>query len=160
MIVPNNDSGSVTDMIKSFAGNQSGLLPALHALQKDHGYIDPSFHLLLADIFNLSQAEIKGVVSFYHDFHDKPYGRHLVRICQAEACQSVGSVQLTNFIKDLTGLSLGETSEDGSLTVEAVYCLGLCAVGPAIELDGKPVARVNNEKLSKIVASINVELAS
>ncbi len=151
---------SVADVIKPFANSQGGLLPALHALQKEHGYIDPSFHLILADAFNLSSAEIRGVVSFYHDFRSKPHGKHLLRICQAEACQSVGSVQLTNFVKDLTGLALGETSNDDSLTVEAVYCLGLCAAGPAVEFDGAPIARVSSDRLAKFISAAAKDIVS
>ena len=152
-----SDSNRVQNLIEPHATSQGGLLPALHALQKEYGFIDPSFHLQLADAFNLSLAEIKGVVSFYHDFHHEPKGRHVLRLCQAEACQSVGAVQLTDFAKELTGLDLGETSADQSLTLESVYCLGLCAIGPAAELDGAPVARMSQEKLSDFVSSAEVE---
>lgn len=141
-------------------GNQSALLPALHALQSKYGFIDPAFHLVLADVFNITQAEIKGVVSFYHDFREKPHGKHLLRICQAEACQSVGARNITAFVKKLTGLELGETSDDGSLTIEAVYCLGLCAAGPAADMDGAHVARVDDNKITALVAATREDYLS
>ncbi len=143
----------IEPVMQLHGGNQSALLPALHALQSKYGFIDPAFHLVLADVFNISQAEVKGVVSFYHDFRVKPHGNHLLRICQAEACQSVGARRITQFVKDLTGLELGETSDDGNLTVEAVYCLGLCAAGPAVDMDGAHVARVDDDKITALVAA-------
>lgn len=134
--------------LKPHINDPMGLLPALHAVQHEFGFIDPEFHIILADEFNLSQAEIKGVVSFYHDFKSSPQGRHTLRLCRAEACQSVGANALVDFAENLTGLKMGETSDDGFLTLDAVYCLGLCASGPAIDIDGKAMARVSGEDLA------------
>ena len=160
MVLDQQGITSLKTLLEPFADCQSGLLPALHSVQAEYGFIDPAFYSDIADAFNLSQAEIKGVVGFYHDFKTEPRGKHTLRLCQAEACQSVGALQLVNFVKDLTGLALGETAVDGSLSVEAVYCLGLCATGPAGEIDGKAVARMNVDKLKDIVATTNVEQVS
>lgn len=153
------DIERVKDILSGYGPEQSDLLPALHVLQNEYGCVNPAYYLVLAGIFNLTQAEIKGVVSFYHDFREKPYGKHILRICRAEACQSVGAAKLIHFVKELTGLSLGETSDDDSLSVEAVYCLGLCAAGPSVDLDGVPIARMDKEKMAILVESTHKEHA-
>jgi len=109
---------------------------ALHALCDRDGYIDAAAIPEIADAFNLSKAEVKGVISFYTDFRRAPAGRHIVKICQAEACQAVGSRSLTDKALKTLDIGLGDTTTDGSVTIEPVYCLGLCASGPAAQVDG------------------------
>ena len=121
------------------------LLPILHALQDEFGYIDPAAVPLIANALNLSQAEVHGVISFYHDFRQAPPGRHVLRICRAEACQSMGCEAVIRHVETSLGVQLGETTADRTFTVEAVYCLGNCALSPAVMLDGKLYGRVSAE---------------
>ena len=119
------------------------LLPILHALQEDFGYIHPDATPLIASALNLSRAEVHGVISFYHDFRHSPPGKHVLRICRAESCQSMGCDALIDHVEKRVGVKLGETTPDGSLTVEQVFCLGNCALSPAVMLDGEPYGRVS-----------------
>ncbi|MBZ5578882.1 MAG: formate dehydrogenase subunit gamma [Acidobacteriia bacterium] len=121
------------------------LLPVLHALQEEFGYIDKAAVPLIASALNLSHAEVHGCISFYHDFRDTPPGRHVLHICRAEACQSMGCESLVEHVESRVGVKLGETTADRSLTVESVYCLGNCALSPSVMLDGKPYGRVSNQ---------------
>jgi formate dehydrogenase subunit gamma len=121
------------------------LLPILHALQDEFGYVDKAAIPLVASALNLSHAEVHGVVSFYHDFrHDAP-GRHVLKMCRAEACQSMGCETMIGHVQNRLGVKLGETTDDRSFTVEAVYCLGNCALSPAVMLDGKLYGRVSSD---------------
>lgn len=115
-------------------------LPILHALHHTFGYIDREAIPLIADAVNLSRAEIHGVVTFYHDFRSEPAGRHTVRLCRAEACQAVGAVALADHAKRALGIDWHETTPDGRVTLEPVFCLGLCACGPAALIDDEPVS--------------------
>ena len=119
------------------------LLPILHALQEEFGYIDPAATSLVAEALNISDAEVHGVISFYHDFRREPPGRHVLRICRAESCQSMGCEKLVEHVEQRAGIKIGETTPDGSLTVEQVFCLGNCALSPAVLLDGQPYGRVS-----------------
>ena len=114
---------------------------ALRHIMSEHGYIDPKLLPEIADLFNLSQAEVRGVVSFYHDFRTEPPAKHQIRICQAEACQAQGSRHLTREIEQHFDLRLGERSDESSVELHPVYCLGLCSVGPSMQIDGRLVAR-------------------
>jgi formate dehydrogenase subunit gamma len=119
------------------------LLPVLHALQTQFGYIDAAAIPMVADALNLSVAEVYGAVGFYHDFRRQPPGRHVLRVCRAEACQAMGGEALIRHIECRVGARVGETSADGSVTVEAVYCLGNCALSPSLMLDGNLYGRVS-----------------
>jgi formate dehydrogenase subunit gamma len=105
----------------------------------------------LAHALNLSQAEVHGVISFYHDFRSAPPGRHVLKVCRAEACQALGANGLVDHIVARLGAKLGETSADGAVTVEAVYCLGNCALSPAVLLDGKLVGRVDAKRADELL---------
>ena len=129
------------------------LLPILHALQEEFGYIDPSATPMIADALNLSQAEVHGVISFYHHFRRKPAGRHTLWICRAESCQSMGCEKLVEQVERRAGIKIGETTPDGSLTVEQVFCLGNCALSPAVLLDGQPYGRVSGNVAEFLVDS-------
>ena len=129
------------------------LLPVLHALQEEFGYIDPEAIPLVAEALNLSKADVHGVVSFYHDFRKSPPGRHVLRICRAEACQSMGCEALVDHVEKRLGVRLGETTADRSFTVEAVYCLGNCALSPSAMLDGKPYGRVSPQVADFLIDS-------
>jgi formate dehydrogenase subunit gamma len=123
------------------------MLPALHALNEAFGYIDTRAIPLVADVFNLSRAEVTGVVSFYKDFRTEPPGRHVVKICRAEACQAMGCERVVAELEQRLGTAVDTTSRDGAVTVESVYCLGNCALSPAALVDGKLYGRVDADSL-------------
>ncbi|AGB21906.1 NADH:ubiquinone oxidoreductase 24 kD subunit [Mycobacterium sp. JS623] len=141
----------VRDIVATYRGQRGALLPILHAVQESLGYVPPDAIPVLAEELNLSRADVHGVVSFYHDFRSAPAGRTTVRICRGEACQAVGAERLVDHLKDTCGLSLGETSPDGSLTVEQVFCLGNCALGPAAQVNGRLRGRLDEAELSAIL---------
>ena len=128
------------------------LLPILHALQIEFGYVDQAAEPLIAAALNRSRAEIHGVVTFYHDFRHAPAGRHVLKLCRAEACQAAGGDPLALRAEARLGVPMGETAADGSVTLEPVYCLGLCALAPSAMLDGKVVARLDEARLDTLLA--------
>jgi formate dehydrogenase subunit gamma len=123
------------------------LLPILHAVQEAYGCVPSEAHGPIAEALNITRAELHGVVSFYHDFKDKPAGVHVVKICRAEACQAVGANALSEAVLGKLGLDWHGTTPDGRVTVEPVYCLGLCACGPAAMVDGALKGRVEADTL-------------
>ncbi len=132
-----------------------GLLPALQAIQEEFGFVPRPAIVLLADAFNLSRAEVFGVASFYHDLRlDGPAGRHVLRLCRAEACQAVGAEPVADAAKARLKITWGETSADGEWTLQPVFCLGLCASGPAALIDGEPVARLDDAKVSVLIEQV------
>jgi len=139
------DADRASARINELQHMAGALLPILHALQEEFGYIDDAAVPLIADALNISRAEVHGVISFYHDFRKAPSGRHVLRVCRAEACQSMGCEALVRHLENRLGIQLGETTADRSLTVEQVFCLGNCALSPAVMLDGEPYGRVSPE---------------
>ncbi len=136
-----------TEIIAAHADQEGATLPILHALQNTFGYVDPEAVPLVAARLNLSRAEVHGIVTFYHEFRRHPPGRHVLRLCRAEACQSVGAEALGTHVCQHLGVDWHGTSADGAVTLEPVYCLGLCATGPAALLDGKPLGRLDADRL-------------
>lgn len=141
-------------VVAPHAATEGGLLPALHALMQVFGHIPDDAVRLLARDFNLSRAEVHGVVSFYHDFRREPAGRHVVRLCQAEACQAMDARGLTAHACAALGLKLGETTPDGRITLEATYCLGLCATAPSAMIDGRVLGRVTPARLDAALEAL------
>jgi formate dehydrogenase subunit gamma len=135
-----------------YGNRPDALLEILHDLQEDLGFIPEAALPALAKALNLSRAEVHGVVTFYHDFRREPAGRHVIKVCRAEACQSMGGNELVSMIERFLQVKLGQTTADGAITVEAVYCLGNCALSPAIMVDGRLVGRVTPSKFEKIAA--------
>ena len=129
-----------------------GLLPLLHDIQDHLGFVPKDAVPRIARALNLSRAEVHGVISFYHHFRDVAPGRHVLQVCRAEACQSMRGNELVSMIERFLQVKLGQTTADGAITVEAVYCLGNCALSPAIMVDGRLVGRVDPAKFEKIVA--------
>ncbi|HEU4728336.1 MAG TPA: formate dehydrogenase subunit gamma [Kofleriaceae bacterium] len=127
------------------------LLPVLHAIQDALGFIPPEAVPRIARGLNLSQAEVHGVITFYHDFRNAPPGRHVLKLCRAEACQAMGSEALAARLTRRLGVGWRETTPDGALTIEPVYCLGNCALSPALLLDGKLRGRISAEALDQLV---------
>ena len=130
------------------------LLPILHGIQDALGYVPPEAVPVIAQSLNLSRAEVHGVVSFYHHFRETPPGRHTIRICRAEACQSVGAEALIAHAERHLGIGLHETTADGAVSLEPIYCLGNCALSPALLCDGEVMGRVTKEKLDALLAEL------
>lgn len=130
------------------------LLPILHELQAEFGHVPQEALPVIAEALNLSKAEVHGVVSFYHDFRKEPAGRHVIKLCRAEACQSMGGDAIAARLQELLGIGFHETAKDGSVTLDPVYCLGLCACAPAALVDGEPVGRLDEEALQAIAAEV------
>jgi formate dehydrogenase subunit gamma len=131
-----------------------GLLPILHGVQDALGYVPPDAVPLIAHALNLSRAEVHGVISFYHHFRTHPPGRHTLQICRAEACQSLGARALEAHAKKTLGIGFHETTADGAVTLEAVYCLGNCGCGPSVLVDADELhARVTPDAFDALVRS-------
>lgn len=128
------------------------LLPILHALQETFGYIDREAEVLVAEALNVSRAEVHGVVTFYHDFRQSPPPAHTLRLCRAEACQSLGAERLAARAQARLGIGFGEATADGRVGLEPVYCLGLCSAAPSAMLDGRIVARLDDARLDALLA--------
>lgn len=138
-------------IIREMADQPGAMLPILHQLQEAFGYVAPEAVPLLAKALNLSRAEVHGVVTFYHDFREAPPGRHVLKLCRAEACQARGADALAAQAEARLGTRHGETSPDGCVTLEAVYCLGLCACAPSAMLDGEVVGRLTADRLDALL---------
>lgn len=145
------DEGRARAVIASLADRQGATLSILHALQHEFGYVDQRAVPMIAEALNVSRAEVHGCVSFYHDFRAAPAGRHVLKICRAEACQAMGVEKLVERLELVHRLDVGATSPDGGLTIEAVYCLGNCALSPAALLDGQPLGRLDSAAIDDIV---------
>jgi len=145
------DEARAVAIIAEHAGKPGAMLPILHALQEEFGFVPEGAKPLIAKALNLSRAEVHGVVTFYHDFRSTPAGRHVLKLCRAEACQSMGCETLHRGALEKLGIAIGETTADGQLTVEPIYCLGLCATAPSALIDGRPVGRLTPERLDGIV---------
>lgn len=143
---------TMVEILAQHAHLEGPLLPILHAVQAEFGYIPADVVQIIADHQNITRAEVHGVITFYHDFRDAPAGKHVIKICRAEACQAVGANALSDRVLEKLGLGWGGTTSNGNVTIEAVYCLGMCASGPAAMVDGKVVARVDAAKLDKLLA--------
>jgi len=146
------DEPRALEIIAAHKNMQGATLPILHAMQEAFGYITDRAVEIIADALNLSRAEVHGVVSFYHDFRRVPAGRHVLKLCRAEACQAMGADALAAKAKDALGVDWHETTGDGRVTLEPVFCLGLCACAPAAMIDGKLVGRVNETSLHAAIA--------
>ena len=129
------------------------LMPILHDVQASFGYVPRDAMPVIAEALNLSRAEVYGVVTFYHDFRSAPAGRHVVKICRAEACQSMGCEALVARAEARLGTACGTTSASG-VTLEPVYCLGLCAIGPSAMVDGQVVARLDAPGLDAMIGEL------
>lgn len=145
------DADLARAIVERHSGRAGALLPILHDLQGAFGYIDRQALPLVAAALNISKAEVHGVVSFYHDFRSAPAGDHVLKICRAEACQSMGAERLITDMEARHGLRMGETTADGRITVEAAYCLGNCALSPAAMLDGELIGRLDSARLDAMV---------
>ena len=146
------DVEEINRVIDAHRALEGPLLPMLHALQESFGCVPNAAHGPICEALNITRAELHGVISFYHDFREKPAGRHVLKICRAEACQSVGGTAVAEGLLSKLGLDWHGTTVNGAVTVEPVYCLGLCACGPAAMLDDRVIGRVTQSKLDAILA--------
>jgi formate dehydrogenase subunit gamma len=139
------------ERIKVLETLPGALLPILHALQEEFGYIDEAAVPMLARALNISQAEVHGTITFYHDFRHIAPGRHVLKVCRAEACQSMGCDALIRHMENRLGIPLGGTTEDGTVTFEQIFCLGMCATSPAVMLDGRPFGKVSTQMADTLI---------
>jgi len=143
------DKDIASDLIANHGARPEMLVQILHAFLESFAWIPEAAIRQLAEELNLSRADVHGVVSFYHDFRTAPPGKHVVRICQAEACQAMGSGELTAYAETALGLKMHESTEE--LTLEPIYCLGNCACSPTVVVDGTTFGRVDNRRFDEIV---------
>lgn len=143
-------SDRIAEILEAHQGLEGPLLPILHAVQEAFGFVPDSAIPQIAKALMLSKAEVHGVVSFYHDFREKPAGRHVLKLCRAEACQTMGADAVADRIQKALGIGWHETTADGRVTLEPVFCLGLCACGPAAMVDGRLVGRVDEAVLAEV----------
>jgi formate dehydrogenase subunit gamma len=140
-------------IIDGYRGLRGGLLPILHALQEEFGYIDDEAIPLVARELNLSRADVHGVVGFYHDFRRTRPGRHILKICRAESCQALGGDELIAHAKAHLGVDFGGTTADGVFTLEPVFCLGDCGLSPAMLIDEELHGRVDPDRFDALIAA-------
>lgn len=145
------DSAIATEIINNYGAAPEMLVQILVAFVERYSFISEEATRQIAQELNLSRAEVHGVVSFYHDFRTQPPGKHRVKICQAESCQAMGSRELTAHAEEKLGVTLSNTTEDGKVSLEPIYCLGLCACSPAVMIDNKIHSRVDANKLDGLI---------
>lgn len=148
------DEARAQDILRQHSDRKGALLPILHDMQAEFGCVPAPAIPVIAHALNLTRAEVHGVVSFYHDFRDKPAGRHVLKLCRAEACQSMNGEAFAQQVLDRFDLDWGGTTPDGRLTIEPIYCLGLCASSPSAMLDGQPMARLDQDSIDEIAREV------
>ncbi|MGW4461388.1 formate dehydrogenase subunit gamma [Micromonospora sp. NPDC004704] len=146
----------VRALVAAHRGDRGALLPILHRIQAEFGWIDQQVVPILAAELNLSRADVHGVVTFYTDFRSEPAGRTTVKLCRAEACQSVGAEKVVAHAEQVLGIKVGQTTPDGSVTLEQVFCLGNCALGPAAQVNGRVVGRLDPRRLDALLVTETV----
>lgn len=151
MLTPSQQT-AVQRIATSLKGRPGPLLEVLHGIQDELGFVPPAAVAVIAEVLNLSRAEVHGVVTFYHHFRRTPPGRHTVQICRAESCQSMGAEALVAHARQKLGVEFQQTTPDGAFSLDAVYCLGNCACSPAVMVDGDLFGRVTPERLDEILA--------
>ena len=144
----------VDAVVTSHRGKVGALMPVLHSVQEKLGYIPRDAVPMIATAMNLSRAEVQGVIGFYHDFRTEPGGEHTVQICRAEACQAMGARELEQHARERLGIGYHETTEDGMVTLEPVYCLGNCACSPSVRINDDLHARVSNDDFDALIAGL------
>ena len=144
----------VLPLFADLVGKPGPLLPILHRIQDRLGYVPPEYVPAIATVLNLSRAEVHGVITFYHEFRSTPPGKHHVHICQAEACQAMQTEALIEHAQKKLGAALHATSPDGKYTLGPIYCLGNCALSPAMMVDGRVYGCVTNKRFDEVIAEL------
>ena len=144
--------GKLQVLIEQHKDLPGALLPLLHSIQDNIGYVPEASYLPISKALALSVAEVHGVVTFYHHFRRHPAGRHILQVCRAESCQAMGSEKLEADIKSTLGIDYHQTTQDGAITLEPVYCLGNCACSPAVMLDDEVYGRMDNQKVAELIS--------
>lgn len=147
-------SQRIGEILDAHDGMEGSLLPILHAIQAAFGHVPQDALPQIAKRLNLTRAEVHGVMSFYHDFREQPAGQHVVKLCRAEACQAMGADRVAAHAQKALGIDWHETTKDGQVTLEPIFCLGLCACAPAAMVDGRLVGRVDEAAVDAIVAEV------
>ena len=153
-LVSSDLSTSVAEIVSDLKHLEGPLLPILHAVQDAFGHIPDEAVPMIATGLNLSRAEVHGVVTFYHDYRNHPAGRHVLKLCRAEACQAMGGDRLGDRAKSRLGIDFHQTTADGAITLEPVFCLGLCSTAPAAMLDGAVHGRLDAYGLDTLLAEV------
>jgi formate dehydrogenase subunit gamma len=151
--MPASQDHRVREIVADHAALEGPLLPILQAVQAEFGHVPPQALPVIAEALNIGRAEVHGVASFYHDLRTEPAGRHVVKLCRAEACQAQGAVALAEAVKARLGLDWHQTSADGAVTLEPVFCLGLCACGPSAMVDDKLIGRAEPAAIEALVGA-------
>jgi formate dehydrogenase subunit gamma len=149
---PPISDAALLELIEAHAAQSGALLPILHAIQDEIGYIPDAAVPIVAKALNLSRAEVHGVITFYHLFRTHPPGRHTLYLCRAEACQSMGARELERHVREKLAVDFHETTADGRFSLEPVYCLGNCACSPAVMIDDRVHGRVTAERLDELLS--------
>jgi len=149
---------AVHNAIATLKDQPGALLPILHSIQDALGYIPAESIPEIAKALYLSRAEVHGVVSFYHYFRDTPPGKHTLHLCRAESCQAMGGKQLEEHIKNRLGIDFHQTTPDQQISLEPVYCLGMCACSPALQIDKEVYGRVSTERFDALVNGLEASL--
>ena len=151
MELSENQRISINKHVKAFLNKPGALLPLMHAIQDDLGFVPEDSYPIISKAYNLSVAEIHGFVTFYHHFRTHPSGKNILQLCRAESCQAMGSENIESYCKEKLGIDYHQTTEDDAITLEPVYCLGNCACSPAIMINDKVVGRVTTDKIDSII---------
>jgi formate dehydrogenase subunit gamma len=146
------DATRGAEIIAEHTHLEGATLVILHALQEAFGYVPEPAIPMIAQALNLSRAEVHGVFTFYHDFRHEPAGRRVLKLCRAEACQAAGGDALAARAEAKLGIAMGHTTADERVTLEPIYCLGLCATAPSAMLDGRVVGRLDEARIDALVA--------
>ena len=149
-----DSTAQVAEIVTAHQHREGALLPILHDIQAAFGHVPQAALPQIAKALNISKAEVHGVMSFYHDFREAPAGAHVVKLCRAEACQSVGADRVAAHARARLGVDWHGTTADGKVTLEPVFCLGLCACGPAAMVDGKLMGRVDEARVDAILTGV------
>ena len=149
------DAQDLREKLEKINHSPEKLINLLHDIQKHYNHIPSELVPLIAEDLHLSRAEVHGVITFYHEFRTSPAGRHIVQICRAEACQAMGSRQLEAHAKKFLGIEFGQTSTDGNITLEPVYCLGNCTCSPSVRIDDQVYARIDSAHFDQLIANLD-----
>lgn len=147
-------TATIQALINTHRDQAGALLPILHAIQDQFGYLPPEATPLIANSLNLSRAEVQGVISFYHHFRSTPAGKHTLQICRAESCQAMGSRELEAHAKAALGIDYHQTTADGRISLEPVYCLGNCACSPSVRIGDEIQGRMDAVQLDALIAQL------